>query len=341
MAHYSFRRTIIRKENNMKHFNFKWLFTACLFIIALFTLNACGDDEEMDYDMKLYVNSGFNTTYFSKVHNDRVLNRTIITNGVVKFPVTSTRPVPKDIKVVFGIDESLLDTYNTEHETEYQLLSQEHFKLINNTVVIEHKETCSIDSVKLEIIDPENITPGNYMVPLSITAISDENIQISSNYGNVYISVSVEESYISLQREPFEGMVAIDNRSEWEFPGASYSAVRMVDEDFSSYWYSNDDPGEIKVKLKQPEEVRGVSMSPFYFYSYYICLLKNVVFDASDDGVTWTNIDKCTMLSPQGDVSNPDIQYIAFKKTNLQYLRIKYSGCYSYYCGIGELNIYK
>lgn len=47
------------------------------------------------------------------------------------------------------------------------------------------------------------------------------------------------------------------------------------------------------------------------------------------------------MLSPQGDVSNPDIQYIAFKKTNLQYLRIKYSDCYSYYCGIGELNIYK
>jgi hypothetical protein len=333
----------------MRNINIKNSILALLLLALSGTFVACNEDgktllygDEVGAPAaKIYLYNVYPfTTFSASVHFDRLSNLTNVKSDDVKLPVYISVESEKDIQVKMALDTALVSKYSKQQLREYKLFPEECINFVKNTVTIKAGQRASSDSIQLAIQNTDKLAIGSYVFPISISNVSDSEVGIQDNMKAVYFKVIVTESYISVSRDALTNITDLD-RTKWVMSTDSwYDTKRLADNSYSSYWSAGYSGDPLLIDLGSEEDIFAMSLTPGYSYygTYYP---KGLKLEGSVDNKTFTTIDKCTMLSPKGSATNPDIQYVKFKKTHLRYLKLSFDDSYGYSAGIGELHIYK
>jgi hypothetical protein len=291
---------------------------------------------------KTYIYSVYPFTSFSgNIHFDRLNKVTQVKSDEVKIPIHLSLEATKDVQVTMALDTSLVSVFSKQQLLDYKLFPEESIKFIRNTVTIKAGERVSGDSIELALQNTDNLAVGRYVFPIAIKSVSDSEVGIQENMKNVFYKIIVTESYISVGRDPLPGATALD-RTKMTFSSDSYySTDRLCDGKYTSYWSAGYSGDPLLVDLGSEQDIFGLSLAPGYSAYYGIYFVKGLKLEGSLDNKTFTVIDQCTMLYPKGSSSDPDIQYVQFKKTHLRYLRLSFDDSYGYSAGISEIQIYK
>ena len=326
----------------------KYIIAVVWIVILCFSFTGCEKneqillygDESADVVTKLYVSNGLTplNAYTAKVHNDRLSGKVTFVGDQFCFPVYSSYSVMEDVKVNIEVDSLAEKTYNETNMTNYPSLPPEFVEILKKEVIIKKGERISSDSVKFTLRNIDKLL-GTYIYGVSIKSSSVSSIGISDKMKNVIYKIVATESYISVGREPLLGSSSLD-RTLFKFMNSTNNPESMIDSDFSTAWSAEYGVKELMVDLGQSFVVTGISMSPGYF-SWGNYLPKNINIMSSVDNITWNPVDKCKLLSPIGSRSKPDIQYVAFKQTEMRYIKFYFKDYYGYGVSIGELHIYK
>lgn len=334
----------------MKKINIKNSVFTLLLIALTSLLTACNDDgktllygDEIEAPAaKAYIYSVYPFTNFTgSVHFDRLNKVTNIKTDAVKLPIHLSVNATKDVQVKMAVDTSLVRVYSKQQYIDYKLFPEECIQFVRNTVTIKEGTRISADSIELALQNTDNLAIGKYVFPIAISSISDEGIGIQESMKSVFYKIIVTESYISVGRDPLPNATALD-RTKFKFTSESYySTAKLVDNNYSTYWSASYSSYPLLIDMGSEEDIFGLSLAPGYSSYYGSYFVKGLKLEGSLDNKTFTTIDQCTMLSPKGSATEPDIQYVQFKKTHLRYLRLSFDDSYGYSAGISEIQIYK
>ena len=121
-----------------------------------------------------------------------VSSNTDTTFAIVTVHLNSENPAGKDITVTLEADQALLDEYNEENETDYEVPPSSIYSFDNLTVTIPKGSREGSVNITTKSAD---LSGGNYAFAFSIASISDPSYVLSKNYKNIVTIVGVKNKY--------------------------------------------------------------------------------------------------------------------------------------------------
>jgi hypothetical protein len=112
--------------------------------------------------------------------------------NIVTVHLNSESPAAHDITVTLSQDAALLDAYNEENGTDYQIPPSSAYTLDNLTVTIPKGSREA--SVKIST-KSANLAGAEYAFPFTIVSISDPNYVLSKNYKSIVTIVGVKNQF--------------------------------------------------------------------------------------------------------------------------------------------------
>ncbi len=180
-------------------------------------------------------------------------------------------------------DNTLIDTYNTENNTEYLPLPTGAWMLDKSSVVIANGSRIS-DPVSLTIQPSLMNFVNEYILPVTIKSATGGKIPVNEELKTVYFVIKG-----NVETEPLT--------DKWTVHGASsvwqdgYEVENTWDGIRSTYWHSALDgmPQWLAVKMNAYKLVEGFSWINRQDPDQY-ALPKHVKFETSMDGTNWTEV---------------------------------------------------
>ncbi|MFV0506590.1 MAG: BT_3987 domain-containing protein [Bacteroidales bacterium] len=162
-------------------------------LLVVFALSCKDDDFGNIEETKIYI-PAIGPTYNSLSGNVVVLRNEKLAGNGLKFPILSTRPVPKDVEIEVAIDTSMISVYDTINETHSQRYPDGLFSLSSNIVSISAGETSSRDSISLSLNASINIPDSieSVIVPIVIST-PNSPVPTSATRNVMYLNVSFTE----------------------------------------------------------------------------------------------------------------------------------------------------
>lgn len=157
--------------------------------LLTFSMFSCAEGDSFDYNKNVVLVSGTET------------------NPVVKFVVedtpssyavtaTSTNKVDEDVRIKFGIDNSLVEAYNEAHSTNYYPVPDGTVEIENQDVVIEKGKTFSTPAT-VKVISTEGLDEGRvYVIPVTIQQSEGLDVLVPSK--TIYLQISRVLHFTSL-----------------------------------------------------------------------------------------------------------------------------------------------
>lgn len=157
--------------------------------LLTFSMFSCAEGDSFDYNKNVVLVSGTET------------------NPVVKFVVedtpssyavtaTSTNKVDEDVRIKFGIDNSLVEAYNEAHSTNYFPVPDGTVEIENQDVVIEKGKTFSTPAT-VKVISTEGLDEGRvYVIPVTIQQSEGLDVLVPSK--TIYLQISRVLHFTSL-----------------------------------------------------------------------------------------------------------------------------------------------
>lgn len=157
--------------------------------LLTFSMFSCAEGDSFDYNKNVVLVSGTET------------------NPVVKFVVedtpssyavtaTSTNKVDEDVRIKFGIDNSLVNAYNEAHSTNYFPVPDGTVEIENQDVVIEKGKTFSTPAT-VKVISTEGLDEGRvYVIPVTIQQSEGLDVLVPSK--TIYLQISRVLHFTSL-----------------------------------------------------------------------------------------------------------------------------------------------
>ena len=320
----------------------------CLLIIAVLgTLSSCDNDDDItnDLDIKIFVNTQISPVNNTKcaVINSLVSNKITSSIETCAFLIRATQPVSNDITVTFNVDTSLVRLYNETNETTFKPLLANHYEFINKSVVISGSKMISSDSIKLKLVNLNELKEvGDYMVPICINSVDGANgIISSSNMNVVYLHVNYSVKSIEVSKEPIE--TAPLDRTDWTIEGVPmYGSVLegVLNDDVTSGWFSSAGKS-ITIDMKSEKEIKGISIAPYFgMYASY-AEVGQATIELSKDNENWEILGTEETFNDKGSVESPIINYIRMKPANARYIKITCKSVNKGYSGISSVNVYE
>lgn len=141
-----------------------------------------------------------------------------------KFPVRSNTTQHGEMKATLTYDSSLVEEYNTTHETTYEVLPEEFIQMKNATLTLPEHAQSSIDSVTVTLTgDLAQLTARRYLAPLRVKSSS---MNSSEELGTVYVAVETEVNIIRTI-ESVDDMVGFPatGRTQWSADCSNYTSL--------------------------------------------------------------------------------------------------------------------
>lgn len=141
-----------------------------------------------------------------------------------KFPVRSNTTQHGEMKATLTYDSSLVEEYNTTHETTYEVLPEEFIQMENATLTLPEHAQSSIDSVTVTLTgDLAQLTARRYLAPLRVKSSS---MNSSEELGTVYVAVETEVNIIRTI-ESVDDMVGFPatGRTQWSADCSNYTSL--------------------------------------------------------------------------------------------------------------------
>jgi hypothetical protein len=283
----------------MKQYKFFTIIGA-LALAAGFT--SCGDDDEY-YDYpgvsgQVVLAPTLNESYtFASVPSVGIVAPDITWNVAPRSRVKAT----EDLTVKFEIDNSLIDAYNAENNTEYVALPDGVVTLATTESTIATGRTSAEEGVSLKV--SENSTTlsqvkvgTDYILPIRMTTVTKGSAKIAVSSSNVsYLTFDVVEKYINANGNPKGTIVAVDGRANWTASagdGASewYSWANPIGET-GGYNYGYYPAGSsVTFDLARNYTFDGIYSYPFYGQSRYSITRAGTEILVSTDASNWTSL---------------------------------------------------
>ncbi|CCG99529.1 protein of unknown function DUF1735 [Fibrella aestuarina BUZ 2] len=107
----------------------------------------------------------------------------------------------EDVTVTMAVDPALLTQYNANNGTDYQLLPAALYQASGLTATIKAGQrlagpiTVNLYTDATRVPDPATYNDAGYALPLRITAVSNSNVAVSSNYGYKILVSKIKNQY--------------------------------------------------------------------------------------------------------------------------------------------------
>lgn len=285
--------------NIMKKINIFRNKYANLVLLLIFILGSCTD--EMNYDVtgdttnRVYLNDGSKTVNNYNSYVFSVIHTPAGSVGEVKaaFPVRCTQEANTETTATLEIDNSLVDTYNTNNSTDYKKVPDGFAELSTTMLSIAKGGLESADSLIVTIPTAKfsQLTETAYMLPIRISALNTaQNTAISSNMNTIYliINTTVSNCYDRPGESDMVGEMVAD-RSAWT---ATIDVnlwrgplSNMFNGNTRSYWGVRP-PEECNLVVDFGAELTGITGLQIHTYSSSYNLSTIKVY-ASNDNVNW------------------------------------------------------
>lgn len=329
---------------------YKSLFrVGALALAAGFT--SCSDDEEYDFP-------GTTTNFVYQKDgssNFKIIQTPISTISTVdvQIPVQCTKKAQGDIKVTFGIDNSLIDAYNEEHNTDYVALPENVLVIENQTVTIPSGAMKGETTVNIKTTDDETILnqlsdDNDYLVPIVRKSVEGSNAIPSEQVNPVtYIIMTVVHDNVhhGASASDSKGTMVAD-QSGWsasvnEGTTVSGDLKNLFDGNFNTTaTMQNRTNDGIDLIVDMGKEYTFDALTLYYGYSYpgwgdftYGQLTSDLEITTSSDAQKWTKVG----LMESGD---SDTVMVFYAPITARYIKIHKP--YSYYARLygGVFNVY-
>lgn len=223
-----------------------------LCIMCLTTLSvSCSEDEAYDFPGdagKVYVrmqtshtvNSVANVAEFTV---RKTLNGTF-GSGTISFPVRCTMPAQGEIRAFFDVDNSLIDVYNTIHQTDYQSMKSNILAFSKKDLVIGNGAMQSDEEIVVSF-DEENVEAlavGKYLVPIRMMHV-EGGMEVSSNWNVVYLILEVVDDPYGFPAADRSGWTIVDCSSE-ETNAENAPATNVLDGNNGTIWHTEYDQNQ-------------------------------------------------------------------------------------------------
>jgi coagulation factor 5/8 type len=315
---------------------FRKIFLGALVALTGMSVISCNDDDTIDpYDINyVYIYAPGYTNHAISYLEDGTFVKAINEEEKI-IPVRCTRPAPNDLKITFSIDESLIDAYNKEHETNYVFLKNA--QLVNPELSIKKGEFISADTLKIRYTDMSEFRDGtaNYILPVTITEVKAGGVTVSES--NTFY-LTYKSTLILMEEADSPNGTKIDDRSNWSVlmngkdtddDGTSTSAV--IDGNNGTYIYSESEETELLFDLKKKEQISSIALT---FYAWYYAA-QNVSVAVSADGTNYEELGNVNLSNTGNNIIN------LYKNKNVQFVKMKFMG-FNYYAALAikEINMY-
>lgn len=330
----------------MKH-NYTLLFLAAAILAGSYS---CGDavDENFNVDAPeqysvIYSGKGFNGDIVLEmpIPKDTVLSMYANYGGIV--------PLKNDVTVTFEAAPQLLGTYNDLNLKAYKLLPEGCWSLENNRVTIQQGKSGS-NPMSIRINTAEMPGPGPYLLPVSITDVSDASLKVNENLRSAYFVI-----HGAYDGNPFT--TALDRTGWTVLSCSSFSALPqeytpaelMLDGDEQTFWGTEYNPNRVApphvvvIDMQKSMTVHGGRIKGRLDKDGNLVSngqAKIVTVSLSDDNEHWTDAGTYTLPFEKENTFFLDYH------TAGRYLRFSVDRCYAgatsefYQAAISELNLF-
>lgn len=271
-----------------------------LLILAGF-LMACED--EIHYDVtgdpinRVFVNVENNTLRNYNGYAFSLTHTPVGSFGDViqaTFPLRCTLEATESTQAKFEKDNSLIDSFNAKHNTNYKPIPDGFVELSADNLTILKGKMISSDSLTVSI--PSNkyaqLTESGYVLPIRISALNTSpQTAISSNMNTVYLVIKTLSTncYDSPLVNDMVGTL-ITPRTSWsatlDVPLVSGSLNQMFDGNVNSYWRVAPEAFNLVVDLQI--SVSGITGIRINTNRTNYDLTQVIVY-SSEDGISWVN----------------------------------------------------
>ena len=251
-------------------------------------------------------------------------------------PIYCTKPANGDIKVQVEIDEALVASYNEEHGTSYQLLSE--VKLLTNELTVKSGSYVSVDSLTFVHTDYASIIEGGtaqYLVPVKLTGVKGNGKLTESRPSVFYFIFDAAMLFAEVTTSYTETKVS--DRSAWvikedEFGPNGYDITdELTDGSLytDAYIYSGTvlciDLGRVY------ENIADIGLESYYNEVGY--MTSSMTVEVSEDNSQYTNLGQYSTNRLAPAVLN------LFEPVDARYLKITVGRANNYSNYIAEINI--
>lgn len=322
-------------------------------VILSLALCSCGDDEKYDFpgdSGKVYVRLQ-SSHMVNSVANvvDATIGKTILgTNGeaVVAFPIRTTMPANGALNAICEIDNSLVDTYNTTHGTDYAPMDADIILFENQSATIESGQMESADQIVVRV-DPAKMVElelGDYLVPIKLSSVSGD-MSVSANWNVVYLHVSVVNDVTGVPCADRTGWTIADVSS---FQGSDVEggnngpAEAVLDGNYFSYWQTQWSPFDVYPPhyiTIDMAELRNLAGIQYISRNHNLDWPKSMYVETSTDGISFERVAEYENL-PQG--GNVEFRALFDEIVEARYFRLTITEMYGGrpYTSLAEVNAF-
>lgn len=313
-------------------------------MITLLTLVACKKKDSYDItgdpEVKFFTNHespgdappnsiGYEVVNVPNTAGAGWVNLSTTLPAAVKFPVMASAPVSQEVTIRAELDNSLIDKYNADHNTNYLPFPDGFFNTGSLSARIAPGATRSTDSISMaaNLSVLGQLTGKMYMAPIKLSSVSNPatgNITSNTTTQVTYVVAKVEQRQIKYNA-PSSGALGslVADRSAWTAtltpdPISTSGGGSILDGSTSSYSRWGESPGQVDINMQSAQAVSGIRI---FTYTSSSRTPTQVEVYLSDDGINY-NLIGAPMKDDMEFESN--YQYILFYKAiTAKYIRLK------------------
>lgn len=327
--------------------NRKNLFYIGMFAICVLGFAACGDDEAYDV-----YGDPYNRVYILDNSKEYKIVQTpvsTVSNVDFTWEARCSKKASGDIRVTVAVDNSLIDAYNEEHDTEFEALPVEAVMLENAEMTIPAGEMVVADAVHLKLTDDTNIlstlkSEKGYIVPLRLVSAEGGNSQLSTNMlAPSFLTITVTEDNMNHEAIQYTGTgTLVADQTGWTATTNGtvqswYDPIESIfDGNGETYCYISNRSGDLwlDVDMGKPYSFDGIRMMSSSYYGDSGSFSAGMTVSTSDNGTDW---------KAQGEIESDAEDCVFYAPLTARYIRITVPNAGGWYgasleCGV--FNVY-
>ena len=304
------------------------------------------------YELDVYEIESTDPTVYAVCGTDNVFTGKIVHHNVagskasVEAAFNAMCTDNSGYSVKAAVDASLVDAYNSSHNTKYAPLDASYVQITGSPCEIASGSNKSQGQISVTLKgDLSSLTnTDGYLVPVKLSA---DGAVTSSGRGVVYVAFAVETSTAvfkdNFSISDIEGS-QVSDRSGWsilEYDDSIHSGTYndLLDGSTTTYVRTWGGPISFTVDLGKEYEMTGIVITARTDISYYSTFQpKTMLISSSLDGKTYTELGTAA-TSDATLVSSTPSSYVSFYAAQkVRYLKIEAS--YGSNMGTSEFNIY-
>ncbi len=327
---------------------YKNILYVAILALGMVSLHSCNEDKHFDFP-----GDSYNRVYMQdKSTGYKIVQTPISTISDMDFETTlkCTWKASEPISVTIEIDNSMIETFNKEHDTSYEAMPASALLVKNPILTIPTGAMASTDTLRLKLTDDQETIASlkstkGYLIPLRIGTTEGGDSQASTNFYTTYLTVSVIEDNVNhdAKESDITGTLVAD-QSKWSAVTngtvTSWNSPinAIFDGDKTTYFYINCEE-DLYLDINMEQQYTFDALTFYYgrnssWGNYeYNALTEGMTIYTSDDGQNWISA---------GEINSSSKFCVFYAPITAQYIRlVKPKGTSKVNLYAGLFNVYQ